>query len=70
MTTEYEREYRTDMIEESMTNGQYMSAAINQHVSIIGSEDEEAEFILTPFDTWERNPHFTGTPCGHHPEDY
>jgi hypothetical protein len=28
----------------------------------------DQEWILSPYDTWEKNPHFTGKP-GRHPED-
>jgi hypothetical protein len=33
-----------------------------------GMEDPSVEWILTPWDSWERNPFYTGKP-GRHPED-
>ncbi len=33
-----------------------------------GSDRPDSEWILTPFDTWERNPAYCG-PKGRHPED-
>lgn len=35
----------------------------------VGAEDQEREWIITPFDSWERNPFYTGKP-GPHPESY
>lgn len=33
-----------------------------------GHDNPDQEWILTPFDTWERNPSYRG-PKGRHPED-
>lgn len=33
-----------------------------------GRDNPDHEWILTPFDTWERNPAYRG-PKGRHPED-
>ena len=33
-----------------------------------GHDNPDREWILTPFDTWERNPAYRG-PKGRHPED-
>lgn len=33
-----------------------------------GHDNPDHEWILTPFDTWERNPFYCG-PKGRHPED-
>lgn len=33
-----------------------------------GHDNPDREWILTPFDTWERNPYYCG-PKGRHPED-
>lgn len=68
MSEETYREYENDMREESLTQGQYMSEAVRQYASSSGADAPDVEWISTPFDTWERNPHFTGTP-GRHPED-
>ena len=34
----------------------------------VGIDDPTREWILTPFDSWVRNPAYTGKP-GRHPED-
>lgn len=34
----------------------------------VGIDDPDREWILTPFDSWVRNPAYTGKP-GRHPED-
>jgi hypothetical protein len=41
--------------------------ASREYAENAGADRPEREWILSPFDTWERNPHFTGTP-GRHPE--
>ena len=43
--------------------------AYREMVGNIGSDHPEQCWILTPFDTWERNPAYTG-PDEPHPEDY
>jgi hypothetical protein len=43
--------------------------ACREHARIVGAERPDQEWLLTDYDTWEKNPHFTGTP-GRHPEDY
>jgi len=42
--------------------------AFKEYAYNAGSETPEQEWILTPWDTWEVNPHYTG-PKGRHPED-
>jgi hypothetical protein len=42
--------------------------AYQEMVGNIGSDNPDNEWILTPYDTWERNPAYTG-PRGPHPED-
>jgi len=49
--------------------GNYLSEAVRQYAYVYGEEREEDEWILSPFDSWERNPHYRGEP-GRHPEDY
>jgi hypothetical protein len=34
-----------------------------------GRHDPEAEWVLTDYDVWEKNPYFTGVSSGRHPED-
>jgi hypothetical protein len=42
--------------------------AYREMVGNIGSDNPDQCWILTPFDTWERNPAYTG-PDQPHPED-
>ena len=51
-----------------MSSSEYMSEALNQYAGAYGEEREEQEWILSPFDTWHKNPYYTGTP-GRHPEE-
>lgn len=44
------------------------SEAFREYAYNAGAEDVDREWISTPWDTWERNPHYTG-PKGRHPED-
>lgn len=50
-------------------DGNYLYQAVQQYAYVYGEERAEDEWILSPFDTWERNPHYRGEP-GRHPEDY
>lgn len=34
-----------------------------------GYNEPDSEWILTNRDVWHKNPYFTGTPSGRHPED-
>ena len=65
---EYELEKQAGLEQEAMTQGEYMRAAINQYAGAYGAEDPKRAWILTPFDTWERNPYYKGPPV-RHPED-
>lgn len=44
------------------------SDAIREFAFNVGRDQPDREWISTPYDTWERNPFFTGRP-GRHPED-
>ena len=67
-TEEQQREYDAAMEQEAMSQGEYMEAAVRQHTSAYGEERPEQEYLLSPFDTWEKNPWYQGEP-GPHPED-
>jgi hypothetical protein len=67
-TEEQQAEYESAMRQEAMTQGEYNSAALKQYVDAMGGEDTSRAWILSPFDTWERNPHYSGPPQPH-PED-
>ena len=53
-----------------MTEGEYMHMALSEYARNHGREDTESAWVLSPFDTWERNPFYTGPPCPHPEEDY
>jgi hypothetical protein len=42
--------------------------ACREYARNMGGECPDQEWLLTSYDTWERNPHYTGKP-GRHPED-
>ncbi len=44
------------------------SEACAEYARNIGYEYPDQEWLITSWDTWERNPYFTGKP-GRHPED-
>lgn len=58
-----------DDYDNHFSGGSYMTDAVRQYAYVYGEEDVDSEWILSPFDTWERNPHYRGEP-GRHPEDY
>lgn len=43
---------------------------VDQYAWIYGQEERnlDRQWILSPYDTWERNPHYRGPDQGH-PED-
>jgi hypothetical protein len=44
------------------------SDAFKEYARNAGHERPDSEWILTPWDTWEKNPWYSGKP-GRHPED-
>ncbi len=69
-TEEQQREYEDAMAQDCMSQGEYMSAALRQYAGAYGEVDPDRAWILTPFDTWERNPHYVGPPVRHPEDDY
>lgn len=63
-----EREYEDSRAQDAMSQGEYMSAALSQYAGVYGAEDVTREWILSPYDTWHKNPYYVGPP-GRHPED-
>lgn len=53
---------------ESMSYNEWRHAALHQYAEAYGAERPDVEYILSPYDTWHRNPFYTGAP-GPHPED-
>lgn len=47
----------------------YIYEALKEYAWVYGEERPEQAWICTPFDTWERNPHYVGEPQ-QHPEAY
>ena len=45
-----------------------MAEAANEYVWNVGRDRPDVEWILSPYDTWHKNPYYTGEP-GRHPED-
>jgi len=41
---------------------------VKEYARNVGAERPNQEWILTDYDSWERNPHYRGVP-GRHPED-
>ncbi|UIS25302.1 hypothetical protein [Erythrobacter phage vB_EliS-L02] len=66
---EYEREREIAEAEEALSDGAYYSEAVRQYAAAYGEEEPDKPWILSPFDTWERNPYYRGPPVPH-PEDY
>ena len=46
-----------------------MEDAVREYATNAGAARPNVEWILSDYDTWVRNPHYTGQP-GPHPEDW
>jgi hypothetical protein len=46
----------------------YMREAVREWVWTVGQDRADQQWVLSAYDTWERNPHYTGPDQGH-PED-
>ena len=47
----------------------YMREAVREWVWTVGQDRADQQWVLSDYDTWERNPHYRGPDQGH-PEDY
>jgi hypothetical protein len=47
----------------------YMREAVREWVWTVGQDRADQQWVLSNYDTWERNPHYRGPDQGH-PEDY
>lgn len=56
----YEGERESTLATDAMTQGEYLQAAVAQYAAAHGAHAPEREWILSPFDTWERNPYYRG----------
>lgn len=63
-----QRERDDALAMEAMNDGEYARAAVNQYASAHGANDPDVAWILSPFDSWEPNPFYSGPPVPH-PED-
>lgn len=61
-------EYDEDTRSEELSEGEWYQEAFQQYGNLHGKENQNQEWILTPRDTWVKNPHYIGLP-GRHPED-
>lgn len=50
---------------EGLNRGEYNSMAVAEYAREHGRQRPEAAWILSPFDTWERNPAYSGPPVPH-----
>lgn len=46
-----------------------MQEAADEYVWNVGRERPDVEWISSPYDSWHKNPFYTGMP-GRHPEDW
>ncbi len=58
-----------DNYSDTLSDDSWKVDALKQYAEVYGEQDTESEWILTPFDTWERNPFYKGEPTPH-PECY
>lgn len=50
------------------SEGEYYTMACREYARFHGAVETDRAWILTPLDTWERNPFYKGPPV-RHPED-
>jgi hypothetical protein len=48
----------------------FMREAVREWVWIVGQDRSDSQWILSDYDTWERNPHYTGPDLGHPEDEY
>ena len=64
------RERDDALAQDAMSAGEYHSCALKQYAAAYGEEHLDSAWILSPFDTWERNPLYSGPPQPHPEDDY
>ena len=47
----------------------FMREAVREWAWNVGQDAQDQQWLLSNYDTWERNPHYNGPDQGH-PEDY
>jgi hypothetical protein len=63
-----EKEYNQMAWERENDHPATPAEAMREYAWNVGRENPDREWICTQYDTWERNPFYTGKP-GPHPED-
>ena len=63
-----DREREEALAQDALSQGAWNRMAVNQYAAAHGAEEPERAWILSPFDSWEPNPHYRGPPV-RHPED-
>jgi hypothetical protein len=48
----------------------FMREAVREWVWIVGQDRSDQQWILSSYDTWERNPHYTGADQPHPEDEY
>jgi len=48
----------------------HMQEAVREWVWNVGQDRSDQQWILSSYDTWERNPHYTGADQGHPEDEY
>jgi len=46
----------------------HIQGAVREYVSIVGQSHTDCQWILSPYDSWEKNPCYNG-PDQRHPEE-
>ena len=54
-------------MDEHMTQSEWRRGMLNQYAEAYGEERLNVEYILSPYDTWLRNPYYRGRQ-GPHPD--
>ena len=62
-------QYESDKAEAISSVGNAMQNAIDQYGYLHGEEHPDRQWILSPLDSWERNPHYVGEDQPH-PEEH
>ena len=48
----------------------FMQEAVREWVWNVGQDRADQQWVLSNYDTWERNPHYTGPDQGHPEDEY
>jgi hypothetical protein len=65
MSKLYTFEEAAAIMDEMMSRPATQGEAAREYGANAGADQPERQWILTPWDTWERNPHYTGPDQGH-----